>query len=93
MNRKTFLKKLGIGIGVAMVAPKVLMAKDEMIYPRLKDGITIDTDLVPIKKMDAIEVLRVYKQTGNLIYDMRPYWENYQRTWFKLQSALDTLPR
>ena len=66
MKRSDFLKRLGIGIGAVMVAPKIL-AEEKVIYPRLKDGVTIDTDLLPIKK-SSIDNLRHYPKTYEECY-------------------------
>jgi len=72
VKRSEFLKKLGLGIGVAIVAPKVIEAmpaKDDVIYPVLKDGVTIDTDLLPIKKVDIESWIKEWKQTGMITID------------------------
>jgi hypothetical protein len=74
MNRNDFLKKLGFGALAVAIAPKVLAEKDDIIYPRLKDGVTIDTDLLPIRR--------------SLIEEMRPYQQRINDGWSKLQASL-----
>jgi hypothetical protein len=71
MNRLSFLKKLGIGAVAIAIAPKAvaeMSKKEEIIYPRLKDGVTIDTELLPIKRYDAEEIMKIWRQTGDLVY-------------------------
>lgn len=73
MKRGEFLKKLGIGIGVAIVAPRVIEAmpaKEKIIYPKLEDGVTIDTDLLPIKEsaLNTEDIMRIWQQSGQLLY-------------------------
>ena len=55
MKRSDFLKRLGIGLGVIVVAPKTLFAE--------KDKISIgDTNAYTTPE----EILKLYKQTGKL---------------------------
>jgi len=75
MNRADFFKKLGLGALAVVVAPKVFAEtpqKEKMIYPMLKDGITIDADLLPIKEYDVKEIVRLWKQTGQILYAYPP---------------------
>jgi hypothetical protein len=74
MKRSEFLKKLGIGFGVAIIAPKVFADKDDVIYPRLADGVTIDTDLLPIKR-SALEEL------SHMDISEPPYFKELRRKY------------
>ena len=72
MKRSDFLKRLGIGLGVAVVAPKTLFAE--------KDNISIgDTKLaIDVESISGFteggrgitpaEVLQLWRETGILIY-------------------------
>jgi hypothetical protein len=70
MNRKSFLKKLGIGIGVAIVAPKVfggesdnspLTKKRDIVYhrdPSSNDWIPISCHYATDKEQQKIDIFR-----------------------------------
>lgn len=75
MKREEFLKKIALGMGVAVVTPMALMAKND---PVEKDKISIAIDVEAIshftmngRKTSALEVLDLWKQTGILVYDSR----------------------
>jgi hypothetical protein len=74
MNRSEFLRKLGIGIGVVVVTPQVFAQKEDMIYPRLADGVTIDTDLLPIKKS-------AWEELAHMDMSEPPYFKELKRKY------------
>ena len=69
MKRKDFLKRLGMGLGVAIVAPKVLT---EM---RGKEEIPTDKFQVPTHDMNvellSQDIFNILRQTGHIIYKPR----------------------
>lgn len=78
MNRSEFLKKLGIGIGVAIVAPKVLAELPTEEYKGIPLGTHGFDHLKPIMDMPIgvdgwtlEEYFKYYKRTGDLPYKLR----------------------
>lgn len=66
MNRLSFLKKVGVGIAAGIIAPTVI--KDIVITPRLNDGVTIDTDLLPVN-INPSELVRDYHlRNARMVY-------------------------
>ena len=75
MKRDEFLKNIALGMGVAVVTPMALMAKND---PVEKDKTSIAIDMEAIShftmcgsKLTALEVIELWKQTGILVYDSR----------------------
>lgn len=74
MNRNEFLKKLGIGLGVAVVAPTLLKAEE--ISPNEKVRFCVDVSSISNFQVNGhiaspADVLNLYQETGILIYDSR----------------------
>ena len=82
MNRLSFLKKLGIGVAAGVIAPTII--KDIVITPHLKDGVTIDTDLLPIN-INPVELARDY----HLRYARMAYQWNVQGKPFFWDVCID----
>lgn len=67
MKRNEFLKKLGLGALVTFTAPK-LLAKEDVIYPRLPNG-DIDSDLLPMTMKELRSCYSGSYKTAQLIAD------------------------
>jgi hypothetical protein len=76
MKRGEFLKKLAVGAGVAVVTPVVLMAEKS---PNTKEEpISVAIDTLSIsgmtyggKKLSPSDILRIWQETGVLVYKSR----------------------
>jgi hypothetical protein len=73
MKRSDFLKKIATTMGVVTIAPTILMAKNEPVE-KGKTSIAIDMKAISHltlsgKKLTALEVIRLWKETGILIYN------------------------
>jgi hypothetical protein len=91
MNRLSFLKKLGIGAVAVAVAPKVIAEiKETPIPSNYYEGlIPYIRRTAPPSTITPEEIIKIWKQTGDLVYKSTPYVESYQRSWMKLQVALE----
>ncbi len=72
MNRKSFLRKLGIGLGVAVVTPQILSAENSI--PKEEVSFAVDVSAISNiymggNKMKPIEIISLWRQTGIFIYD------------------------
>ena len=70
MNRRNFLGNLGIGAAACVVAPMTVVEKP--VIPLAKKAVWINTSTIPCS-ISTKEVLRIWRQTGNLLID-----HNYQ---------------
>lgn len=75
MKRSDFLKKIAVTMGVATVTPMALMAKNEPVGQE-KTSIAIDTEAISHmtmmgKKLSPAEVIRLWRETGILIYSSK----------------------
>ena len=103
MKRAEFLKRLGIGAIAVVVAPRVIaeIKPDNSIvtdFPIPRKMPPIDESKIRWNTQGSNidwatpsvdEIIAISRQTGDLIYDMRPYQESYQRSWFELQKAIE----
>lgn len=72
MKRDEFLKKLAVGVGVAVVTPTVLMAKEPV---RVGGKVNLAIDLMSIqditsggRKLTPADIMELWYETGVLIY-------------------------
>lgn len=84
MKRSDFLKKIATTMGVATITPMMLMAKNDPIEKE-KTSMAIDTEAISHmtmmgKKLSPVDVIRLWKETGILVYSSkfgnRPYLFN-----------------
>jgi len=72
MKRSDFLKKLGIGLGVATLTPQILTA--EVLTTKGEESkFAIDVESISHiyiggSKLKCAEIMDIYKRTGFLIY-------------------------
>lgn len=97
MTRKEFFKKLGIGVAAIVVAPKVI-AEASPKGNIVRIPIDPKWDLSRLRALYPLtirecyppeEIVRIYRQNGNLIYQMQPYMEDIQMDWFKMEIAME----
>ena len=90
MNRKKFLRNLVIGAGAVVIAPRTLaeikedsiITSNGLIIPKdqgIEAGDVITTD----KEWGIVE-----EHNGYLIATMIPIMEDIQRSWLKIQVAI-----
>lgn len=92
MNRKEFFKKLGIGVAAMIVAPQLLVkvSKDnycEGLVPYLRR--TQEPTDQAWCKMWAERVYQQWKTEGSLIEQIKPHLDSINKSWLKMQVALD----
>jgi hypothetical protein len=74
MNRLSFLKKLGIGVATLVVAPKMIAEKTISSKPAIVDNKPVipkefeSIDVTDWKLPEVEEIMRIWRQTGFLIY-------------------------
>lgn len=73
MNRKDFLKKLGIGVGVAAIIP-LAPALIEHMSEETKASFAIDANsfrgiTMGGRKLTPNDIINIFKETGMLIYN------------------------
>ena len=75
MKRDEFLKKIALGMGVAVVAPMVLKAENDPIEKN-KTSLAIDVEAISHFTMggqhiSVAEVIDLWHETGILVYNSR----------------------
>ncbi len=73
MKRDEFLKKIAVGMGVAVVTPTVLIAKDKPTKDKKEPSVAIDVNSITGfvmggRKLNPSEIMRLWRQTGILVY-------------------------
>jgi len=75
MKRSDFLKRIATTMGVATITPMALIAKNDSIE-KDKTSLAIDVEAISHltvtgKKLSPAEVMRLWRETGILIYSSR----------------------
>lgn len=80
MNRKSFLKKIALSAGVAVVTPTLLKAKESPKDKQDSQNPMIAVDINSIsnfrlggRQISPMEILEMYQQTGVLLYHSSRY--------------------
>ena len=71
MKRGEFLKKLAVGLGVAVVTPVVLMAEKKPENKEESVSLAIDVLSISGMTLSPAEIIKIWQETGILIYQSR----------------------
>ena len=82
MNRKEFFKKLGIGVAVVVVAPKVLV-------PSQKAVLTTGGVIPHIARQGKLRYTAHQFSQPSIISLMEPHMHDIQMSWLRMQVALN----
>ena len=88
MNRKTFLRLLGIGSVAAVVVPKILAKEpDTSVSVDPRPPIEIDVSRIP-DGMSLEDIIKEYKKSGMLVYrDSSPVLYCGEKSYAQLRKA------